>query len=115
MEESFNPNKGLGRQHFVLADPRRKTAGSCKHGQRFPPRGVAQLASAPGLGPGGPQFESGRPDQSKRVNRKVGSFTLSKHFRLELERGRENCSFPVEEGSERSERWKPWVSRKRSA
>ena len=28
-------------------------------------RGVAQLASAPGLGPGGPQFESGHPDQKK--------------------------------------------------
>jgi hypothetical protein len=37
---------------------------TCKHVVSIPPRGVAQLASAPGLGPGGPQFESGHPDQS---------------------------------------------------
>ena len=28
-------------------------------------RGVAQLVSAPGLGPGGPPFESGYPDNRK--------------------------------------------------
>lgn len=31
-------------------------------------RGIAQLASAPGLGPGGPQFESEYPDQKRDPN-----------------------------------------------
>ena len=32
-------------------------------------RGVAQLASAPALGAGGPQFESAHPDQEKEIIR----------------------------------------------
>jgi hypothetical protein len=37
-------------------------------------RGVAQLASAPGLGPGGRRFKSFHPDHFKRQNLAVFSF-----------------------------------------
>ncbi len=33
-------------------------------------RGVAQMASAPALGAGGPQFKSGRPDQTLGLAKK---------------------------------------------
>ena len=47
-------------------------------------RGVAQLASASGLGPEGPVFESQYPDiQAKKLTDKVGFFlfVVIMHFR----------------------------------
>ncbi len=40
----------------------RETNKPLTYTTEVPPRGVAQLGSAPALGAGGPRFESGRPD-----------------------------------------------------
>ena len=68
--------------------------------------GVAQLVRAFPCHGKGRRFKSGR-SRSKKRTRKCESVLIILSTGFEHERGRENCSFPVEEGM-----GKPWVSQR---